>query len=192
MEKDAHVDPLTILAIAFSLAMDAFSVSIAYGTCAKGDSKNNALKMASSFGGFQMLMPVLGWMVGERMLDLIAGFDHWVAFGLLLLIGCKMIYETMKQENLGKVKPLTVHALLTLSIATSIDALAVGLSFALLEVQIAAPIIVIGAVTFTISLAGALLGDKLRRFRVNKVGVLGGLILIATGAKILFEHSTLV
>ncbi|MEM1565747.1 MAG: manganese efflux pump MntP family protein [Candidatus Bathyarchaeia archaeon] len=129
-------------------------------------------------------------MVGERTLNLIAGFDHWVAFGLLLLIGCKMIYETLKQENLGKVKPLTFHVLLALSIATSIDALAIGLSFAFLKVQIATPIIVIGTVTFTLSLTGALLGDKLRQIHITKAGVIGGLILIAIGTKILLEHLT--
>lgn len=184
------MDAATVLAIAFSLAMDAFSVSIAYGICAKGDSKNNALKMASSFGAFQMLMPTIGWMAGEKLLDFIAGFDHWIAFGLLFLIGCKMIYEAFRKEALEKAKPLTIHLLLALSIATSIDALAVGLGFAILKVQIATPIIAIGAVTFTLSLAGALLGDKLRRLHINKVGFLGGLILIAIGTKILLEHLT--
>lgn len=182
------MDAATVLAIAFSLAMDAFSVSIAYGICAKGDGKDNALKMASSFGAFQMLMPTLGWITGEKMLDLIAGFDHWIAFGLLFLIGCKMIYEAVRQKDLEKTKALTAHVLLALSIATSIDALAVGLSFAFLKVQIATPIIAIGAVTFTLSLAGAILGDKLRQLPINKVEVLGGLILIIIGAKILLEH----
>lgn len=153
--------------------------------------KNNAIKMASSFGAFQMLMPVLGWMAGEKILDIIAGFDHWIAFGLLVLIGCKMIHETIEEKPLEKAEPLTAYVLLLLSIATSIDALAVGLSFAFLKVQIAAPIAVIGIVTFTLSLIGGLLGDKLQRLHINKVGVLGGLILIAIGAKILFEHLTL-
>ncbi|MEM0096198.1 MAG: manganese efflux pump MntP family protein [Candidatus Bathyarchaeia archaeon] len=185
------MDAATTLAVAFSLAMDAFSVSVAYGVCSKGDSGINALKMASSFGTFQMLMPVLGWMTGEKMLDFIAGFDHWIAFGLLLLIGCKMIYEATKQQTLEKTKPLTAYVLLALSIATSIDALAVGLSFAFLKVQTATPIIVIGIVTFTLSLAGALLGDKLRRLHVNRIEVLGGLILVVIGVKILLEHLTL-
>ena len=183
------MDAATILAIAVSLATDAFSVSIAYGIHAKGG-RNNALKMASSFGAFQMLMPVLGWMAGEKMFDLIAGFDHWVAFGILFAIGCKMIYEAVRREASETVKPLTFHVLLALSIATSIDALAVGLSFAFLKVQRAAPVIVIGAVTFTLSLSGAFLGDKLRQLHVSGVGVLGGLILIAIGAKILLEHLT--
>ncbi|MEM2419367.1 MAG: manganese efflux pump MntP family protein [Candidatus Bathyarchaeia archaeon] len=185
------MDAGTILAIAVSLAMDAFSVSIAYGICTKGENKSEALKMASSFGAFQTFMPVLGWVAGKKMLDFIAELDHWIAFGLLLLIGCKMIYETIKEEPPEKAKPLTACLLLFLSIATSIDALAVGLSFAFLKVQIAIPIMVIGIVTFTLSLIGGLLGDRLQQLRINKVGVLGGLILIAIGTKILFEHLTL-
>ncbi|MEM1536217.1 MAG: manganese efflux pump MntP family protein [Candidatus Bathyarchaeia archaeon] len=185
------MDAATILAIAFSLALDAFSVSIAYGMCMEKNGKNTAIKMASSFGAFQTLMPVLGWITGEKMLDIIAGFDHWIAFGLLLLIGCKMIYEAVKQEATEKAKPLTAHVLLALSIATSIDALAVGLSFALLEVPIATPVIITGAVTFTLSLAGAILGDKLRKIHISKIGILGGLILIAIGTRILMEHLTL-
>jgi putative Mn2+ efflux pump MntP len=182
------MDAATILAIAISLAMDAFSVSIAYGACSKEVNKQAAFKMASSFGTFQMLMPLLGWVVGENMLNLIAGFDHWVAFGLLFLIGCKMIYEGVRQGSTLEAKPLTIYVLLILSIATSIDALAVGLSFAFLKVQIATPIIVIGAVTFTLSLWGAFLGGKLRQLLIDKIGVAGGLILIAIGTKILLEH----
>jgi len=109
-----------------------------------------------------MLMPPLGWIAGENMLNLIAGFDHRMAFALLLLIGCKMIYEATKPEHFERVKPLTIHMLLALSIATSIDALAVGLSFALLNISIAPPIIIIGTITFTLSLVGAFLGDKLQ------------------------------
>ncbi|MDW8040016.1 MAG: manganese efflux pump MntP family protein [Nitrososphaerota archaeon] len=185
------MDSATVLAVAVGLAMDAFSVSIAYGICAEGYSKTNALKMASSFGAFQMLMPVLGWLAGEKLLDFIAEFDHWIAFGLLLLIGCKMIYEAAERETAGKAEPLNIHALLILSIATSIDALAVGLSFAFLKVQIATPIMVIGAVTFTLSLVGAFLGNRLSQLHINKIGILGGLILIAIGSKILLEHLTL-
>jgi len=185
------VDAATTLTIAFGLAMDAFSVSIAYGMTAEGDRRKNAFKMASSFGAFQMLMPMLGWLAGIEILEFIAGFDHWVAFALLLLIGCKMIYEATKPEHFEQVKPLTIHMLLALSIATSIDALAVGLSFAFLKASIAPPIIIIGTITFTLSLAGAFLGDKLRRLRMGKIEVLGGLILIAIGTKILLEHLTL-
>lgn len=186
------MDVLTILAIAVGLAMDAFSVSIAYGISAKCKNTNNALTMASSFGAFQAFMPVLGWFAGVKMLDFIAGFDHWLAFALLLLIGCKMIYESTKPEAQRKTKPLNTCVLLVLSIATSIDALAVGLSFAFLKVSIITPIIIIGATTFTLSFGGAVLGDKLSRFKPNKIEILGGLILIAIGAKILIEHLTLV
>ncbi|MGB9683997.1 MAG: manganese efflux pump MntP family protein [Candidatus Bathyarchaeales archaeon] len=186
------MDALTILAIAVGLAMDAFSVSIAYGIKAKSRNTNNALAMASSFGAFQAFMPVLGWFAGVKMLDFIAGFDHWLAFALLLLIGCKMIYESTKPDAQRKAKPLNVYVLLVLSIATSIDALAVGLSFAFLKVSIITPIIIIGTVTFTLSFVGTVLGDKLSRFKPDQIEILGGLILIAIGAKILIEHLTLV
>lgn len=184
------MDVLTILAIAVGLAMDAFSVSIAYGIKAKSRNTNNALTMASSFGAFQAFMPLLGWFAGVKMLDFIAGFDHWLAFALLLLIGCKMIYESTKPEAQRKTKPLNTCVLLILSIATSIDALAVGLSFAFLKIPIITPIIIIGTATFTLSFAGAVLGDKLSRFKQNKIEILGGIILIAIGAKILIEHLT--
>ncbi|MGQ9539286.1 MAG: manganese efflux pump MntP [Candidatus Bathycorpusculaceae bacterium] len=183
------MDTLIILAIAIGLAMDAFSVSIAYGIKAKCKNTDTALTMASSFGAFQAFLPVLGWFAGVKMLDFIAGFDHWLAFALLL-IGCKMIYESTKPEAQRKTKPLNTCVLLALSIATSIDALAVGLSFAFLKVSIITPIIIIGAVTFTLSFEGAILGDKLSRFKPNKIEILGGLILIAIGTKILTEHLT--
>jgi putative Mn2+ efflux pump MntP len=183
----APLDAATILAIAFGLAMDAFSVSIAYGMTTRNNSKSNALKMASSFGAFQMGMPVLGWLAGVEILNLIAGFDHWLAFGLLLIIGCKMIYEATKPKHKREGKKLNLCMLLLLSVATSIDALAVGLSFAFLKVSIATPIIVIGAVTFTLSLIGAAIGDKLCAAS-SRIEILGGLILIVIGIKILLEH----
>jgi putative Mn2+ efflux pump MntP len=157
--------------------MDAFSVSIAYGITTKNNGKTNAIKMASSFGAFQMGMPILGWLAGVEILNLIAGFDHWLAFGLLLIIGCKMIYEAAKPKQKREGKKLNLGMLLLLSVATSIDALAVGLSFAFLKVPIATPIIVIGAA----------IGDKLPATS-GRIEILGGLTLIGIGVKILLEH----
>ncbi|MGB9854471.1 MAG: manganese efflux pump MntP family protein [Candidatus Bathyarchaeales archaeon] len=182
------MDPLTLLAIAFGLAMDAFSVSVASGTTVRGNSRNEAFKMAFSFGAFQAFMPLLGWLAGIEMLDFISGVDHWLAFTLLLLVGCKMIYESTKPETHVKNENLGFCTLLILSVATSIDALAVGLSFAFLKVSIINPIIVIGAVTFTLSFLGATLGGRIKSLSPNKIGIVGGIILIGIGFKILLEH----
>lgn len=182
------LDPLTLLAIAFGLAMDAFSVSIASGTTVRSSSGSEAFKMAFSFGAFQAFMPLLGWFAGVKMLDFISEVDHWFAFALLLLVGCKMIYESTKPETRVEKGNLGFCTLLILSVATSIDALAVGLSFALLKVSIINSIIVIGAVTFTLSFLGAILGGKIRNFSSNKIEILGGIILVGIGFKILLEH----
>lgn len=183
------MDMMTILLIAFGLAMDAFAVSITNGITIKHQRINNALKIGLFFGSFQALMPLIGWVAGIRLRGFISGFDHWVAFGLLSLIGGKMIYESMKiGSNDNEIKSLNVFVLLILSIATSTDALAVGLSFAFLKISIATPIIVIGIVTFMLSFLGVLVGNKLGHFFEKKMEFLGGLILIGIGIKILIEH----
>jgi putative Mn2+ efflux pump MntP len=179
---------ITILFIAFGLAMDAFAVSITNGITIKHQRINNALKIGIFFGSFQALMPLIGWLAGLRLRDFISGFDHWVAFGLLSLIGGKMIYESTKIGDDKEIRSLNLFVLLLLSIATSIDALAVGLSFAFLKISIATPIIVIGIVTFILSFLGVLVGNKLGHFFENKMEILGGLILIGIGIKILIEH----
>ncbi|MEM2202302.1 MAG: manganese efflux pump MntP family protein [Candidatus Bathyarchaeia archaeon] len=155
---------------------------------AEGNGKANALKMASSFGAFQAFMPVVGWLLGVEIIGLIAGFDHWFAFLLLALIGCKMIYEAVIVKHQPRNKRLDLSTLLLLSVATSIDALAVGLSFAFLKISIITPITIIGTTTFTLSFLGATIGDKLGKTLSSKIEVLGGLILIAIGIKILIEH----
>jgi putative Mn2+ efflux pump MntP len=182
------LDPLTLLAIAFGLAMDAFSVSVASGIAIRGNSKTEAFKMAFSFGAFQAFMPMVGWLAGVKMLDFISGVDHWLAFALLLLVGCKMIYESTKPETHRKERTLSFCTILILSIATSIDALAVGLSFAFLKVSIINPITVIGAATFTLSFVGATLGGRIKSLSPNKIEIVGGIILIGIGFKILLEH----
>jgi putative Mn2+ efflux pump MntP len=168
--------------------MDAFAVSITNGITIKHQRINNALKIGIFFGSFQALMPLIGWLAGLRLRDFISGFDHWVAFGLLSLIGGKMIYESTKIGDDKEIRSLNLFVLLLLSIATSIDALAVGLSFAFLKISIATPIIVIGIVTFMLSFLGVLVGNKLGHFFENKMEILGGLILIGIGIKILIEH----
>ena len=180
---------ITILLIAIGLAMDAFAVSITNGITIKHQRINHALRMGIFFGSFQALMPLIGWLTGLSLRDLISGVDHWVAFGLLSLIGSKMIYESTKiGTNDRQFKSPSIFVLLILSLATSIDALAVGLSFAFLKISIAIPIIVIGAVTFVLSFFGVLVGNRLGHFFKNKMEILGGLILIGIGTKILIEH----
>jgi putative Mn2+ efflux pump MntP len=179
---------VTILLIAIGLAMDAFAVSMVHGMTIQNRRVATGLKMASSFGAFQAFMPVLGWLAGLSFIELISGFDHWVAFGLLAFIGGRMIYTARANPKEEKETKLTAPVLLILSVATSIDALAVGLSFSLLRVSITTPVMLIGVVTFLLSLTGFSFGNKLGKFFERKVQVIGGIVLIAIGIKILLEH----
>jgi len=133
-------------------------------------------------------MPLIGWFAGIYVLDLISGFDHWIAFALLAFVGCRMIYESVRVESKKLLDSLGIGLLLTLSVATSIDALAVGLSFSFLRIPMIAPAIVIGVVAFSLSFLGVYLGGKLARFLRNRVEILGGLILMVIGTGILVEH----
>lgn len=184
-----HMNILTILFIALGLSMDAFAVSIANGFTIKQLRIDHALRIAVFFGLFQAIMPVIGWSAGIGLRDLIAMIDHWIAFGLLSIIGIKMILESreIKQEEEGK-SPLTIYTLLLLSLATSIDALAVGFSLSLLSISIISPAIIIGLVTFLLSFAGVFIGKKFGHFLESKIEMAGGIILIAIGVKILIEH----
>ena len=180
---------ITIIIIAIGLAMDAFAVSIASGVTLKRFKARPALRVALFFGGFQALMPVLGWLAGTSFQHYIAAFDHWVAFGLLTFIGGKMIYESFlieKTEN--NCDPNNLATVFILAIATSIDALAVGLSFAVLNIQIIQPVIIIGVITFLLSLLGVYLGGKFGSLFENKIELIGGIVLIGIGFKILIEH----
>jgi putative Mn2+ efflux pump MntP len=182
------VDIVTILLIAVGLAMDAFAVSMAHGMALQSRRVPSGLMLAASFGAFQAFMPVLGLLAGLSFIDLISGFDHWLAFGLLAFIGGKMIYAAIAKPKEEKETKLTAPALLILSLATSIDALAVGLSFSLLRISITTPVIIIGVVTFILSLTGFIFGNKIGKFFEHKVQAIGGIVLIAIGVKILLEH----
>lgn len=169
--------------------MDSFTVSICGGMTMNPVRLKYALRIAFFFGVFQALMPVVGWFGGSKLTDLIAGFDHWIAFGLLGLIGARMILEaTGGQARDREINVASVPLLLMLSVATSIDALAVGLSFAFLNVSITRPVIAIGAITGVLSLLGVYLGKRHGRFLRSKAEVVGGVILIGIGLKILVEH----
>jgi putative Mn2+ efflux pump MntP len=182
------MDSLTIVLIAVGLAMDAFAVSIAKGIAVDRNRRKTALIMASFFGGFQMLMPAIGWLVGLSFKDIIMGVDHWIAFGLLTIIGLKMIYDATRKTKEEIEESLKLHSLLILAVATSIDALMVGLSFAFLQSSVLEPILAIGIVTFSLSIVGFFFGCGLGRVFGGKVKIVGGLILIAIGLRILLEH----
>lgn len=180
---------IPIVFIALGLAMDAFAVSITSGLALKKAKVNDALRMALSFGLFQAIMPAVGWRIGIGLRDFISGIDHWIAFGLLLLVGCKMIYEALSAKPHKKgINSLSFYSILVLSIATSIDALAVGVSFALLGVSIILPIVVIGSITFLLSFFGFVAGSKFGRLLGKKVEIAGGVVLISIGIKILVDH----
>lgn len=169
--------------------MDAFAVSITSGLTIKHLRIKHAFRIAFFFGLFQAIMPLIGWLSGLTIKDFVMSVDHWIAFFLLSFIGCKMIYESTKigSEKI-KTNPLNIHILLLLSIATSIDALAVGISFAFLQISIVTPVITIGMVTFILSFIGVFIGDFKGHLFEGKIEILGGIILIGIGIKILIEH----
>jgi putative Mn2+ efflux pump MntP len=179
----------TTILLALGLAMDAFAVSISSGITIRSPRIEQALKIAVFFGAFQAVMPVIGWLAGLGLRELIAQVDHWVAFGLLVLIGCRMIYESTKARSDRKIlNPLSIGVLLLLSVATSIDALAAGVSLALLKISILFPVIIIGIVTLLLSFLGVFVGDRSGHLFQSKAEFVGGLVLIGIGTKILFEH----
>lgn len=183
------MDIITILLIAVGLAMDAFAVSVASGMGIANIKTGHIVRIALFFGGFQALMPVVGWLAGLTLRGYIAPMDHWVAFLTLAFLGGKMIYEARFMSEGDRCKPSVDYAvLLGLAIATSIDALAVGVTFAVLDVSVIEPVIIIGLVTFAMSYAGVMIGRKFCNFPGAKVEILGGLILIGIGLKILIEH----
>ena len=180
-----------ILGIAAALAMDCFAITLGLACGAKGLTMRQAVRMAAYFGGFQFVMPVAGWLAGDRLLRIIEHFDHWVAFGLLALIGGRMIWESLKlseEEKSCRPDQTQGKRLLILALATSIDALAVGLSLGVVRTGILYPAAIIGVTSFVLTLAGAKLGPVVGRLAGRRAELAGGLILIAIGAKILIEH----
>ncbi|TFG65001.1 MAG: manganese efflux pump [Spirochaetales bacterium] len=183
---------LSIIGVALGLSMDAFAVSVANGFMIKELKFRHVLTIALSFGLFQAIMPVLGWAAGSLFSSFIMQVDHWVAFGLLAFVGGKMIYESQKKEEPGceEGKKDCTHfpTLLLLSLATSIDALAVGLTFAFLDILIILPVVIIGGITFVVCLAGVYIGEKTGHLFENKFELIGGVIIIGIGIKIVIEH----
>jgi putative Mn2+ efflux pump MntP len=180
---------ITIFLLAVGLGIDAFSVAIGVGAANTRKSWWPVLRLAGAFGLFQFLMPLLGWLAGSTVVEMIADYDHWVAFVLLVLVGGKMIWEGFEKEN-HEERPDQTRGLqlLMLSIATSIDALAVGFSFSLLKMPILSPAAIIGVVCFIMTAVGMFFGKALARIFGRKVEIAGGLVLIGIGVKILVEH----
>ncbi len=179
----------TIILIAIGLSFDTFAISVSSGLIKKEIVFCNAVKIAFVLAFFQGLMPLLGWFAGLVIRDTINSIDHWIAFGLLALLGLKMIRDSFKKETEKKeTDPLNFKVMIAMAIATSIDALVVGVSFSIIDIPITLSVIIIGIVTFVISMLGILFGKRTARSLGSKIEILGGLILIGIGTKILIQH----
>lgn len=182
---------IEILLIAVSLALDAFAVSVSSGISVPGFGRRQAVRMGAYFGLFQFAMPLAGWVLGSSVSSCIEAVDHWIAFGLLAFIGGRMVWGARGKEGEGTRGPeeLSCRRLVVLAVATSIDALAVGVSMAFMkDVNILFAALVIGAVAFGLSVAGGLAGRRLGSLFQKRAERVGGLVLIAIGLKILIEH----
>ncbi len=183
-------DIVSILLTAISLSADCFAVALAGAASLKNIRYIQVFRTALAFGGAQAIMPAIGWAVGRAVVDYIGGFDHWVAFGLLAIVGGRMIWEALheKEESRKGADISRGLLLLTLAIATSIDALAVGLSFALIQINIGIAVLVIGVVAFLITHLGFYLGRKAGALLGERAKIIGGVVLIGIGIKILLSH----
>ena len=180
---------LKVIFISLGLAADACAVSLSSGLTIKHLKFNKALKIALFFGIFQGLMFFIGWSLGLSFREPLSKIDHWIAFGLLSFLGGKLIYESLQIEtSLKPFNPLDFYTLLALAIATSIDALAVGISFSLLKISILLSTSIIGLITFILSFFAVYLGHTFGDLFKNKIELVGGLFLIFFGSKILVEH----
>ena len=186
------MDLLTLLTLAVGLAMDAFAVSICKGLAMREKVLKKGVIVGLWFGGFQALMPLIGWLLGSQFQKYITSIDHWIAFILLAFIGGKMLWDVFhekEEETTEKVDARLDHKeLFMLAIATSIDALAVGIAFACLDVQIWSSISIIGCVTLVLSFCGVWIGNRFGNRFEKKAEIAGGLVLILIGVKILVEH----
>lgn len=182
------MDLFTLFTLAVGLSMDAFAVAICKGLALKKFSLKNAAIVGLWFGGFQGLMPLIGYLLGVQFKSRITAIDHWIAFFLLGFIGINMIKEAMSKEEEPEDASLSVKSMLLLAIATSIDALAVGVTFAFLSVRIIPAVSFIGVITFLLSMVGVRVGSVFGTRYKSKAELAGGIILILLGIKILIEH----
>ncbi|NFQ02296.1 manganese efflux pump [Clostridium sporogenes] len=196
------MDFVSIILISIGLSMDAFAVSITNGAIISKVTASEGIRIGLFFGGFQALMPLIGWSVGIKFQSYISTLDHWIALILLSIIGGKMVYDSIKESKdhkdeiacdyaTGEKKCLNNKTLTILAIATSIDALAVGVSFAFLKVSIISTISIIGTITFVICFIGVMIGKKCGELLKKRAEILGGIVLIFIGIKIFIEHTNI-
>ncbi|MFA7695070.1 MAG: manganese efflux pump MntP family protein [Methanoregula sp.] len=179
------MDLLTSILIGIGLAMDCFAVSLAIGTSTRSQLEKTALIIAACFGLFQAVMTVAGWIAGASLYTVISAYGPWIAFLLLAAIGAKMIYDGMKGEEEAHFTGLSLIPVLLLSIATSIDALAVGVSFGVLGSAVLVPALVIGLVSFAFSCTGVICGMRLEKILGNRMEIFGGVVLVLIGVQVL-------
>lgn len=185
------MDILSLFFLACALSADAFAVSLCKGFCVKDLKLKHYLIVGCYFGGFQALMPLIGFFLGKALASYISNYDHWIAFVLLSFVGAKMIMESRKSDDEScdtSDSQFSTKTMLALAIATSIDALAVGVSFAFLHINIIFSVVLIGCVTFVFCLLGIKIGSKFGTKLKDKAELLGGVVLILIGCKILFGH----
>lgn len=183
---------LEIILLGIGLAMDAFAVSICKGLSMKRMNWKNAIIIAFYFGVFQAIMPVIGYFLGTTFENFVTAVDHWIAFILLSFIGGNMIKESFNSEDEDKNDRVDFKTMIVLAIATSIDALAVGITFAFFDVNVIVAVSIIGVITFFISLLGVKVGNKFGDKYQNKAELMGGILLVLLGIKILVEHLNII
>ena len=183
---------IELFLLGVGLSMDAFAVSVCKGLAMNKVNKKQAVMIGLYFGGFQALMPLIGWFLGVRFQKYITSVDHWIAFGLLVFIGGKMILEAVRDSEVQEIGekdlPLDHKEMFVLAVATSIDALAVGITFAFLDTPIIEAIAIIGCTTFLLSILGVVVGNFCGTRYKKKAEIAGGIILVLIGLKILLEH----
>ncbi len=183
------MDLLTLFTLAVGLSMDAFAVAVCKGLAMRKLTMKNAVIVGAWFGGFQALMPAIGYVLGVQFKDKITAIDHWIAFVLLGFIGLNMIKEALSKEEEEANDSLAIKEMLVLAVATSIDALAIGITFAFLSVNIGAAVSFIGVITFVLSAIGVKMGNVFGTKYKAKAEFAGGVILLFLGLKILLEHT---
>jgi manganese efflux pump family protein len=179
---------ITIILISVGLCFDTFAVSVSSGIVKQEIKFFEACKIAFIFAIFQAGMPIIGWVVGEQVKNIIASFDHWVVFAILFLLGLKMILESIISKKPKIFNPNNLWVTISMAIATSIDALAVGISFSIINISIILTAFIIGTFTYLASMTGILIGKKSGIYYGKKMEILGGIILILIGIKIVYEH----
>jgi len=182
------MDFITLLLLAIGLCFDTFAVSVSSGLLKKGILFWQAVRIAIILAIFQAIMPVFGWLGGISIKEWIEPFDHWIALGILSLLGLKMLIESQKKGENKIINPLDLKVIITMAFATSIDALAVGISFAIIQVNMIVAVLTIGTVTFIASMLGIFFGKKTGSRLGQRMEIVGGLIVIAIGIKIVIEH----